>query len=266
MHHDHYSPPTNILEPWLIRAVLILLCSASVILFIGQYTDLDLYIADFYFDAQRHLFPWDRTWFGRDLMHGYVKNVIVWIGFLIIAAVLIDLVFHFARLSSLSRARLRVLALAAVFEPMLIRTLKQGSNLHCPWDVDRYGGSNPFLRLLDAVPDGWQAGHCFPAGHASTAMWLTALAVLWLPTNPRRASIAFIGGLSAGLFMGWVQQMRGQHFLTHTLWTAWLASALTVLLIALFARQLSSRAASARVSATPLLAPPASAKGIADMA
>lgn len=42
--------------------------------------------------------------------------------------------------------------------------------MHCPWGVDLYGGSNPYLRLLDAVPDGWQAGHCLPAGHASTAI------------------------------------------------------------------------------------------------
>lgn len=49
------------LEDWLIRAALILLGSASVILFIGQYTDLDLTIADFYFDANKGAFPWDRT-------------------------------------------------------------------------------------------------------------------------------------------------------------------------------------------------------------
>ena len=265
MRHDHHSSPANKLNPWLVRAVLILLCSATVILFVGQYTDLDLYIADYYFDAQRLFFPWDRTWFGRDLMHGYVKNVIVWIGFLIIAAALVDLVFHFNRLSALHRARLRVLALAAALEPMLITTLKKSSNLHCPWGVDRYGGSNPFLRLLDAVPDGWQAGHCFPAGHASTAMWLTALTVLWLPTNPRRASMAFFAGLGVGVFLGWVQQMRGQHFLTHTLWTAWLASALTIALIALFSRQISSRTAAPSRGRLLLEADP-SAKGVADMA
>ena len=32
--------------------------------------------------------------------------------------------------------------------------------------------------------------------------------------------------------------MRGQHFLSHTLWTAWLSSALIVALFALFARPL----------------------------
>lgn len=45
-----------------IRAVLILLGSASIILYIGQHTDLDLILADYYFDAAKGVFPWDHTW------------------------------------------------------------------------------------------------------------------------------------------------------------------------------------------------------------
>ena len=223
---------------WQSRALLALLCSLSLILVIGQYTDLDLVLADLHFDARQQLFPWDKTWFARDLMHGHVKKVIVWTGFLLMSAALFDLAFPLRMLDIPRRAGLRVLALSSALEPMLIRTLKDSSNLHCPWGVDRYNGSHPFLRLLDAVPDGWAAGHCFPAGHASTAMWLSAFAVFWLPHNPRRATQVFLAGLGAGLILGWVQQMRGQHFLTHTLWTAWLSSALIIGLIALFSRWL----------------------------
>ncbi|MFT3847392.1 MAG: phosphatase PAP2 family protein [Propionivibrio sp.] len=117
--------------------------------------------------------------------------------------------------------------------------LKSRSNMHCPWGIDRFGGSHAYLRLLDAVPDGWQAGHCFPAGHASVAMWLSVLAVCWLPRDPRRATFAFLAGIGAGFTLGWTQQMRGQHFLTHTLWTLWLSSALVVALIAVFSRPLT---------------------------
>jgi membrane-associated PAP2 superfamily phosphatase len=69
-------------------------------------------------------------------------------------------------------------------------------------------------------------------------MWFSALAVLWLPNNPRRAAWVFLAGIGAGFTLGWVQQMRGQHFLTHTLWTAWLSSALVVALIGVFSAQL----------------------------
>ena len=238
-----YPVQTGDLQRWLIKSALLLLGMAILILAIGQYTDLDLVLADLYFDTQTKVFPWDSTWFARGLMHGWVKNVIVWSGYLLIVAMLLDTVRPFARLDRTGRAKLRVVALASIIEPALIVTLKGYSNMHCPWGIKRYGGPHPFLRLLDTVPDAWQAGHCFPAGHASVGMWLCALAVFWLPHSPHRASTVFASGLFAGITLGWVQQMRGQHFLTHTLWTAWLSSAVVIALIAVFARQLEKRGA-----------------------
>ncbi|MDX9706587.1 MAG: hypothetical protein RBT86_03300, partial [Azospira sp.] len=141
-----------------VPAASVLACAALFIVLTGQYTDLDLYLADLYYDPVRQVFPWDRSWFSRDFMHGYLKNVIVWSGFLLIAAALADLLRPWRRLSPLRRLQLRFLALAATFEPLLVRTLKQGSNLHCPFAIDRYGGSEPLLRLLDAVPAGWHPG------------------------------------------------------------------------------------------------------------
>lgn len=236
--------PTNVisaagaLSQWLRQALIVLLVTAVLILVIGQYTDLDLILADLYFDTEQELFPWDKTWFARDFMHGYLKNVIIWLGYLLLGTVLLDAIRPFARLDRITRVKLRIITLAAILAPALIRTLKGASNLHCPWGIKRYGGSHSFLRLLDAVPEGWSAGHCFPAGHASVSMWFCVLAVIWLPHAPRRATAAFAGGLMVGMGMGWVQQMRGQHFLTHTLWTAWLSSAVVIILIALYSRQL----------------------------
>lgn len=223
----------------LLSGILVgLLAFAVGIVLIGQYTDIDLMLADVYYDPAQGKFPWERTWFSRDFMHGYLKNVIVWFGFLLIATAFIDLLRPLRRLSPLRRVQLRFLALAAVLEPMLVRSLKQSSNLHCPVGVDLYGGQYPLLRLLDAVPESWQAGHCFPAGHASAGMWLSALAILWLPRQPRKAFAAFAGGLGVGLAMGWVQQMRGMHFFTHTLATAWLSTALLAMMLCVFWRPL----------------------------
>jgi membrane-associated PAP2 superfamily phosphatase len=65
---------------------------------------------------------------------------------------------------------------------------------------------------------------------------------MYLPQAPKKALAVFVGGLSIGLTLGWVQQMRGQHFLTHTLWTAWFSSALFLVLLAIFARPLEKAA------------------------
>lgn len=211
-----------------------LIASAVAIAALAQWTDIDLWLADLYYNPVRRVFPWDNTWFARDFMHGYLKQVIVWFGFLTIAAMLIDLVYPLFRKSPLRRLQWRFVALASVLEPLLVRTLKSSSNLHCPVGIDLYGGRAPLLRLFDAVPLDWHAGHCFPAGHASAGMWLSALAVFWLPANPRKALAVFLGGLFVGLTMGWVQQMRGMHFLTHTLATAWLSTALLFAMLVLF--------------------------------
>jgi membrane-associated PAP2 superfamily phosphatase len=233
-HSSEHPATTALLAP----AAALLLGIAVLITVIGQYTDLDLILADLYFDQNKKVFPWNTTWFARDFMHGWVKNVLRWVGFAILALTFLDLLRPLEKLSALRRTQLRVLAIASLAEPFIVSFLKERSNMHCPWDVDRFGGSNPFLRLLDWIPDGWHAGHCFPAGHASTAMWLCALAVFWLPHSPRKAALAFVGGSGLGFVLGWVQQMRGQHFLTHTLWTTWISAALLLLLIALFSRQL----------------------------
>lgn len=218
------------------RALCTLLLMASLVLFIGQYTDLDLMLADLYFDAGQKVFPWRRSWFATDFMHGTVKNVIYWIGFVTLAVALLDLARPLRRMTPLRRMQLRIVVLTLLIAPLTVSALKQASNMHCPWSIDIYGGSEPLLRVLDWVPQGWHAGHCFPAGHASTGMWLAALAVFWLPHKPRRALAVFLGGLGAGLILGWVQQMRGAHFLTHTLATAWITSAVLLALIVIVPR------------------------------
>lgn len=218
------------------RALCVLLCTASLVLIIGQYTDIDLVLADLYFDAGLKDFPWRNTWFAKDFMHDTVKNFINWIGFLILGTALVDLACPIRKMDTLFRMQLRIVALTLVIAPLIVSALKQASNMHCPWSIDIYGGSEPLLRVLDWVPQGWHAGHCFPAGHASTGMWLAALAVFWLPHDPRRAFAVYLGGISAGLLLGWVQQMRGAHFLTHTLATAWIASAVLLALVMIVPR------------------------------
>ncbi|PKO24966.1 MAG: PAP2 family protein [Betaproteobacteria bacterium HGW-Betaproteobacteria-8] len=216
------------------RAMLVLAMSAVLMLLLGQYTDIDLLIEDYYYDEQLQAFPWLDSWFATDLMHGYVKNVIIKSGYLLLLVVAWDFIRPWSRITSFTRSRLRFVAAASLLVPTIVRGVKQFSVLHCPWTVDRYGGTEPFLRLLDHVPEGMKVGHCFPAGHATVGLWLAALCVFWLPHNPRVAVGVFSAGLSVGLVLGWVQQMRGAHFLFHTLWAAWLAS-LVILVMLLFA-------------------------------
>lgn len=228
-------------KPLYPSAWLALALSLVVILVLGELSNIDLMIEDYYYDEALAIFPWRDSWFANDLMHRMVKNVTMKIGYLILAIVILDGVVKISWVDSLTRMRLRFVGLAALMVPFVIRSIKQFSVLHCPWDVDRYGGDAPFYRLLDPVVSNIDPGHCFPAGHATAGLWMAAFCVFWLPHKPRVALVVFFAGLSVGLVMGWVQQMRGAHFLFHTLWAAWLASLIIVIMLTITVKQFNYR-------------------------
>jgi membrane-associated PAP2 superfamily phosphatase len=203
--------------------------AALVIIYIGNATDLDLRMADALFDRASNTFPWRHAWLTEVFAHVALKRTLVVLGLGFVLAALWDLV---ARRSwgALRRSQVRVVALSAILVPGAISLLKHLSASHCPWDLQRYGGIQPYVRLLEALPQGVPLGHCMPAGHASTALWMMSLAVFFLPSRPRAASAVVMLTLAGGFAIGWMQQMRGAHFLTHTLWSIWIAGAIIVLL------------------------------------
>jgi membrane-associated PAP2 superfamily phosphatase len=73
-------------------------------------------------------------------------------------------------------------------------------------------------------------------------LWLAAFAVFWLPEQPAKAMRVFLTGLGVGIFMGLVQQVRGAHFLTHTLWSVWIAIAILLIIFRCYAKQLQQTA------------------------
>jgi membrane-associated PAP2 superfamily phosphatase len=213
------------------RAIYGLLLAALVIVLLEQFTNIDLMIEDYYYNQELKTFVWKNAWFAKEFMHVYVKDFIIAGAVSLIFLVLLDGFITFSWLDHLSRFRLRFIASASIIIPLVISTLKHQSMLHCPWDISHYGGNAPFVRLLSHVPESMKAGHCFPAGHASTGLWLAAACVFWLPNHPKTALKVFFAGLSVGFLLGWVQQMRGAHFLFHTLWATWLASLMIVFML-----------------------------------
>ena len=105
----------------------------------------------------------------------------------------------------------------------------------CPYNLLEYGGTEKahsvIYFLLHRSAD---AGGCFPAGHASGGFALLGLVFL---VHSRRESISVILMSSLiGLSMGFYQQARGAHFLSHTLATQALSLGFVLLLFKLFYR------------------------------
>ncbi|MGQ3050199.1 MAG: phosphatase PAP2 family protein [Roseateles sp.] len=112
----------------------------------------------------------------------------------------------------------------------LIPVLKRASSTSCPWSLIQFGGD--FARYVPhwllGLPDGGPGG-CFPSGHASTAF---AFIPGWFALRdhaPRVARFFLVVVLICGAVLGWVQMMRGAHFLSHSLWTAWICWAVSLL-------------------------------------
>ena len=202
----------------------------ALITLLATVTDIDLLLADAVFDVRIQAFPWRHAWLAEQFSHVLLKRALIGLAVIVIVMALWDL----ARprpWSQIRRVQVRIVALSAALTPLIISGLKQISSSHCPWDIDRYGGTAPYIRLLDALPAGVEAGHCMPGGHASSALWLISAAVFFLPARPRLAVTTFGLMLAVGMAVGWLQQMRGAHFFTHTLWSAWIACTVLFVLV-----------------------------------
>ncbi len=223
------------LKPY--RGVLALAASAALILWIGQSTDIDLRLADMAFDRVRGVFPWQHAWFAEQFNHVILKALLSCLAGAAVVLALWDAWRPHLNWAPSRRLGMRVLAMSAISVPVVVSLLKRASTSHCPWDIERYGGHAPYVRLLELMPAGVDAGHCLPGGHASSALWLIALAAFWWPEQPRKAfgvgALAMLFALAVGL----VQQFRGAHFLTHTLWSAWIACAIVMVNYSLAKRQ-----------------------------
>ena len=226
------TPPALLAARQVAIACAWLCVTGLAILWIGRATDIDLMLADAVYDTASGAFPWRHAWLTDTFSHVILKGLLTLAAAWFILAAARDLWRPRPERSALDRLRLRVVGLSALLVPLVISTLKHASVTHCPWDLARYGGTEPYLRLFDALPLGVPAGHCLPAGHASTALWLVSLCVYWLPSRPGAARRVALLGLLLGGLVGWMQQLRGAHFLTHTLWSIWIACAVVLVIVA----------------------------------
>lgn len=113
-----------------------------------------------------------------------------------------------------------ILLLSIVFVPLVVAGAKYFTNVYCPYQLNIYNGLYPFVRIIDNYPESFvqpKPGRCFPAGHATTGF---AFMALYFVFDSRRGKIlGLLAGILLGLAAGFYQMLRGQHFLSHTLFS-----------------------------------------------
>ncbi len=209
---------------------LLLACSAVALLCVFHVTRLDLELAKPFYDPVNHAFPWRYAWISKYFIHRYVKYALLLLGAGVWGtALLLRLRRPASGFFTTHARRWRAVAWTFVFVPVVIGVLRRLSPMHCPWEIDAFGGHAPYFDLLSRVPHGTPPGHCFPAAFVASGSWLLGFALLWYPEHKVRSIGVGIAALLLGFALGWVQQMRGAHFLSHTLWSLWVSWAVVLL-------------------------------------
>ena len=142
---------------------------------------------------------------------------------------LLSLLPVFRRLQPYRRASF-YLALCILLTTVLVGLGKKITNVDCPWDLQRYGGSYPYVHIFSDRPDELPRGGCFPGGHSSGGFSLLALYFL---LRRYRKDLRWFGlstGAAVGLLFSLGQAVRGAHFLSHDLWSAAIAWTIALLL------------------------------------
>lgn len=157
-------------------------------------------------------------WWMAKIMHAGARNV----GWIFLVAMLIGIWRPWGALRALATAD-RVSLFLSVLSALLSVTLIKGlSQTSCPWDLQAFGGAAPYVSHWNLWVSDGGGGHCFPAGHASTGFAFMAAYFGLRQNNTPGAMKWLVLAIGVGFVLGIAQQMRGAHFMSHTLWTAWL--------------------------------------------
>ncbi len=217
------SLPTPALDSsrrWLLAQGALLILSAWLLYWVFEGSDLDRQLARALFDQELGLFPLRRNWFIEAVMHKAAKQVTY---VLVAASLYLCWQGWKGRLTWLPPRNALLATIGMVAIPLATSTAKLLTARYCPWDLSEFGGYAPYLGLFEPAPAGLKAGQCFPAGHASTGFLWIVWAVALRTAGRRAARLALLLGLIAGSVLGTARMLQGAHFLSHTLWTLWLA-------------------------------------------
>lgn len=141
---------------------------------------------------------------------------------LLMALLLVGTRWPVGVLRRLDRAGRVQLALTVIGSVVAVSFVKTHSATSCPWDLQAFGGVARHVSHWAWGVDDGGPGRCFPAGHASAAF---AYLGGWFAFRRVSQKIAWrwlAVALLIGFALGLGQQLRGAHYMSHTLWTAWI--------------------------------------------
>ena len=172
------------------------------------------------------------NWWMVKVMHEGMRNA----GWVLLLALAAGIWRPWGSLRHLATGDRAGLFLSVVCALLVVTLIKGISKTSCPWDLQVFGGTASYISHWNVFEVDGGGGHCFPAGHASTGFAFMAAYFGLRQSGAPSARTWLACALLAGLVLGLSQQMRGAHFMSHTLWTAWLSWSVGWLSHGLFSR------------------------------
>lgn len=168
-------------------------------------------------------FPLREQWWLNTVFHTAARQaaLVAFVGLWVMVWRPVGVFRHYPQIERLEMVVGVMVALLAV------SGMKRFSLTSCPWDLQSFGGLATYVSHWQwGVKDGGSEG-CFPGGHASSAFAFVALVLPGLSkgrgcAQHRMAMWTLAGVVLVGLVLGGVQTLRGAHYPSHTLWTAWI--------------------------------------------
>ena len=201
------NAPMAAIWPWTLGALGLLVAWDA--------SGLDLSLARLMADSRG--FALRDNWVAAVLLHDWMRRA----SFLAGAWLFVGIWWPVGVLRRLSRAA-RIYWLASLLLGVaLISVLKHSSHTSCPWDLAEFGGVAAQLGHWAWGRADGGPGRCFPAGHASAAFAFFGGYFALRPVSRSLALACLMLVATVGMVLGASQQLRGAHFMSHTLWTAW---------------------------------------------
>ncbi len=199
------------------RNVILLAIAYIFTLLLLDVSGGDIWLAGKFYALEGYQWSLQYHWLTEQVLHKGGRKL----NYLCCATVLL-LTFYYARQNPRDSKTTRsyiALSLSLLCSFALVAYLKAISNIACPWELQLFGGTEPYLHLFERRPSYLPYSQCFPAGHASVGYAWVALFFFFNRQAPRWRFVGLAAGLIAGLVFGITQQLRGAHFMSHDVTT-----------------------------------------------
>jgi membrane-associated PAP2 superfamily phosphatase len=208
--------PPLFLGGWL-RYLMLPLWVLTVLFILSYGTGLDETLAAIWFELQGKQWSLKTYWLTETVLHQTVRQLNLCVLLLMIVYWLVKFFLH--PQTAILRA-LGVLLLSIICSVATIALLKRLIPMECPWDLQAFGGTQTWFGLFSDRPSSMRSNQCFPAGHASIGYSWLAIYFFFKLLRPRLALTGLLCSIGVGLILGFTQQLRGAHFLSHDIATA----------------------------------------------